>query len=432
MTDSPDPIQFHGGRVTLYHGDARDVLRGLEDNSVDSVCCDPPYALDQMTKRYSSKNARPCGQGKDGSFRRLTRGFMGQAWDVGDTAFDPEFWAEVLRVLKPGGHLCAFGGTRTYHRLVCAIEDAGFEIRDALTWAYGAGFPKSHDIAVAIAKHFDPEWKTGMPMPEEAIELAGYGTALKPATEIICLARKPLSEKTIAGNVLRWGCGGLNIDATRIACGTEHMRGAVRGSSNGVLSDIRGKKDFVATDSPLGRWAANLLHDGSEEVLACFPESDAVGYRANPSKAEGAIFGNCNNPVGERGYNDIGSAARFFASFPLTEDDKRIFYSAKADFFDRAGSSHPTVKPVALMQWLVRLITPLGGTCLDMFAGTGTTGEACYREGMQCILIEREAAYIADIKRRMELMTCGPAERSRESIKARGLTADAGPLFGET
>lgn len=388
---------FLNGRIVLHRGDCLAVMAGLPENSVDAIVCDPPYALVSIQKRFGKSGVTEAQYGRDGLYKRASAGFMGKSWDTGETAFSVECWAQALRILKPGGHVVAFGGTRSYHRLASAIEDAGFEIRDQIGWAYGSGFPKSHNAG------------------------NGWGTALKPAWEPICLARKPLIG-TVAENVLAHGTGALNVDGCRVESGGEHMRGAVKGTANGALSGIRGKKDFVATDSPLGRWPANLVHDGSAEVLAAFP--DSAGQQGDVRGSEpsvplgGAVFGDgmARLPAAKR--NDSGSAARFF-------------YSAKADSSDRIGSRHPTVKPVDLMQWLVRLVTPRGGMVLDPFAGTGTTGEAAFREGFSAILIERETEYCADIERRMALCLAGRDERARATIKEKlkDKPLDAGPLF---
>lgn len=195
-------------RVRLLAGDCLAVLPTLRANSVDACVCDPPYHLASIVKRFGGKGAAPAKFGRDGAFARASAGFMGQAWDGGDLAFQPETWAAVLRVLKPGAFLTAFGAPKNYHRLAVAIEDAGFELRDSLMWVFGSGFPKRRD-------------------------------QLKPAFEPIVLARKPLSERSVAANVARWGTGALNIDAGRV---------------NG------------------GRWPANLLHDGSDDVVAAFPD----------------------------------------------------------------------------------------------------------------------------------------------------------------
>jgi site-specific DNA-methyltransferase (adenine-specific) len=401
------PMLFLDGRIELLAGDCLDVLKTLPENSIDSCVTDPPYALVSIVKRFGKPDSAPCKEGKTGAYARASRGFMGKQWDTGERAFTEELWAEVLRVLKPGGHVLAFGGTRTVHRLTCAIEDAGFEIRDSLCWLYGVGFPKSHNLSGS--------WE-------------GWGTALKPGHEQIVLARKPLSEKSIAANVLRWRTGALNIDSCRIPSDemiTNHSRGSEAAVSKGIYGDSTAQETHQTAGQALGRWPANLILDGSDEVIGAFPTT--VPSKANdrglrPSGQHGGYAGaepNINlNSGGVRGHSDSGgSAARFF-------------YSAKADTDDRLGSKHPTVKPVDLMQYLVRLVTPKGGVVLDCFAGTGTTGEAAYREGMRAVLIEKEPEYLKDIERRMGLVLAGPEERAREILKARGLAnEDAGPLF---
>ncbi len=401
---------FLKGRIVLHSGDSREILKTLAENSVDSIVCDPPYALVSIVKRFGGKNAAAVKvpEGGSGAYARASSGFMGRSWDTGETAFAVEFWAECLRVLKPGGHLVAFSGTRTYHRMVVAIEDSGFEVRDQIGWAFGQGFPKSHNAG------------------------NGWGTALKPAWEPICLARKPLSEKTIAANVLRWGTGAINVDGCRVGYESEDdMRLETRGvhistkSYDGLSEDGGAFGGLpagrtIAAPNKAGRWPANLLHDGSEEVIAAFP---IVGDSHPPANAgsirKNQIFGADNEPrTFHAGFPDSGSAARFF-------------YTAKADADDRLGSKHPTVKPIDLMQWLCRLVTPKNGTVLDPFAGTGTTAEAAYREGFNCVLIERETEYQADIRRRMSLILSGPDERARESIKAKvgEIPFEEGSLF---
>lgn len=384
----------------LYNADCRELLAMLPDNSVDSVVTDPPYHLTSVVKRFGGANAAPAKHGTDGLFARQSRGFMGQTWDGGDIAFRPELWAEVWRVLKPGGHLAAFSGTRTYHRMAVAIEDAGFEIRDQLAWCYGSGFPKSHDIPKAIDKALGAEGgrgalrgrsaagggdvcTTGMrggeyydyvPATAEATEWQGWGTALKPAWEPICFARKPLSEGTVADNVLRWGTGGLNIDGCRIHADDvsgprrRHGGGVVGAGTSYEMPDSRGAL-------PPGRFPANIVHDGSPDVIEAFPRE--AGARAPVSGSEpSAAVANATNPRG-----DAGSAARFF-------------YCAKASKRDRgAGNMHPTVKPTDLMAWLCRLMTPRGGTVLDPFAGSGSTGKAAIREGFRFIGVEQSPEY---------------------------------------
>jgi DNA modification methylase len=527
---------FLNGRVILHAGDCLDVLATLPENSVDSVVCDPPYHLTSIVKRFANAKSEtePFAENNPSKqFGALSRGFMGKQWDGGDIAFQPDTWRAVMRVLKPGGHLVAFSGTRTYHRMACAIEDAGFEIRDCLQWLYGSGFPKSHDVSKGIDKAAGAERelvgivnRTGKdvgtygafagpspitePATDSAREWQGWGTALKPSAEIICLGRKPLSERTVASNVLKWGVGALNIDGCRIktweqeqplcaSCaahagkngkhpipetvesiatknaapilngkgknGQDAINSLGIGCSDGMsvddtstssntsksgkiisgqsLTDLKSTIEtrtkatiasticsscqseiiggITSSGSQNGRWPANTLHDGSEEVLAGFPESDssanskpAVPYQPNNKNA---VYGDGMGGGYHAGFADSGSAARFF-------------YTAKADASDRIGSKHPTVKPVDLMCWLVRLVTPKGGTCLDPFAGTGTTAEAAFREGFSAILIEREEEYQADIRRRMALCLAGPEEKQRAIIKAKGLLDSAGPLFG--
>jgi DNA modification methylase len=438
---------FLDGKVTLLCGDSSELIKGLPENSIDAVVCDPPYALVSIVKRFGGANAAPA-KGNE-AYQRASAGFMGKTWDTGEVAFSEAFWADVLRVLKPGGHLVAFSGTRTYHRMAVAIEDAGFEIRDQIGWAYGSGFPKSHDVSKGIDKAagavrtvktgvkpghgnfvgredhplnggWDRPWasdaeavdryhSTFAPATDAAKQWQGWGTALKPAWEPICLARKPLIG-TVAANVLEHGVGALNIDGCRVEGGPSSG-----GSSSGDTALGQGSgwnahnNRTTAIDRTMsaGRWPANLIHDGSEEVIGAFPESNgqqgdlnATG-RARPTNN---AFGDMAPPLPHAARNDNGSAARFF-------------YTAKADSEDRLGSKHPTVKPLDLMQWLVRLVTPKGGTVLDPFSGTGTTGEAAYREGMKAILMEREEEYQKDIARRMDLVLGGPTERKVEALR---------------
>jgi DNA modification methylase len=442
-------VTFLDGKVELRGGDCLALIRALPDCSIDSIVTDPPYALVSIVKRFGKAGAAPA-KGNE-AYARASAGFMGKAWDTGDVAFAVEFWAECLRVLKPGGHVAAFSGTRTYHRLACAIEDAGFEIRDQLAWAYGTGFPKSHDVSKAIDKSAGaerqiiadsphaakktngsagvnsvgltsaPGHKITAPASEEATAWQGWGTALKPAWEPICLARKPLIG-TVAENVLAHGTGAINVDACRVGVEVVSQYRTIQRTwraSEGRV-DIPATADGSRTET-VGRFPANILHDGSAEVVECFPEtSSSAGLRDKRGENHGVFPGSrCQSLRDDthQGFGDSGSAARFF-------------YSAKADKDDRLGSKHPTVKPVDLMQWLCRLITPPGGLVLDPFAGTGTTGEAAWRGGFRALLFEREVEYQADIARRMALALAGPKERAREAAKARGVVADAGGLFG--
>lgn len=531
--------------VTVHHGDCREVLATLPAESVHACVTDPPYGLT----------------------------FMGKKWDsIDGAAFQPETWAAVLRVMKPGAHLVAFGGTRGFHRMFCAIEDAGFEVRDcfldlfagapafaaffdslttaqrhafeemaalhsflgALAWAYGSGFPKSHNVG------------------------DGWGTALKPAWEPICLARKPF-KGTVAANVAAHGTGALNVDGCRIAFASEEDQAAAAAAAQRVCHDAPGQvmkglgetgfKNPRASLAPYlakmdkGRWPANVIHDGSEEVLEAFA---VYGESKTPNTVTRGSSDSKHGSSNRSGqiqsfpcHGDSGSAARFFKSTPATVEDiawmtepvnfavecsslqseaavsvlanavavsmpgsallqpsyrapstsatasefallceivtatiqsiarrcshgsppqsitasvgpatcaathertdtmtitashwrsdgsadpvtfnitlpsaglgakvsaSRFHYSSKADASDRLGSKHPTIKPVDLMRWLVRLVTPPGGLVLDPFAGSGTTGMAAAMEGMRAVLIEREAEYVADINRRLAHM----------------------------
>lgn len=451
---------FLNGKVSLYCGDSMEVLASIDENSIDSCVTDPPYHLTSIVKRFGADSAAPAKVGKTGAYARASAGFMGKQWDGGDIAFRPELWALVYRALKPGAHLVAFGGTRTYHRMACAIEDAGFEIRDQIQWLYGSGFPKSHDVSKAIDRAAGAEREVirerytvkrikpgatvvaegawgkqkisytatdSAPATDEARDWGGFGTALKPACEPIVLARKPLSESGVAANVLKWGTGALNIDGCRVK--TDETITATRnialGTSSGGIYGVANVPGVYAQHNN-GRWPANVIHDGSEEVVTGFPYSKVGAScvkRTSGSDGngnQGGAYGAESRPAGTEMtcYGDEGSAARFF-------------YTAKADADDRLGSRHPTVKPLDLMQYLVRLVTPPGGLVLDPFAGTGTTAEAAWREGMRAMLIEREQEYQEDIRRRMALALSGPDERAREAIKAKmkDKPTDHGPLF---
>jgi site-specific DNA-methyltransferase (adenine-specific) len=348
-------------------GDCRERMAELPDASVDSAVTDPPYHLTSIVKRFGAANAAPVKAGKTGAYVRASRGFMGQQWDGGDVAFDPATWEAVIRVLKPGAHLVAFSGTRTYHRMACAIEDAGFEIRDQLAWTYGSGFPKSHN------------------------QPGGWGTALKPAWEPICLARKPLVG-TVAANMAAHGTGALNIDGCRVGTESTVVSRANVGAKmggNGIYGSSEGRQD---TGSENGRWPANIIHDGSEEVLAAFPESgpSQSGGRStgrNFGQQYGDVFAKDRDRTGHD--DDGGSAARFF-------------YCAKATTDERGeGNNHPTVKPVDLMRWLCRLVTPRGGTVLDPFAGSGSTLIAADAEQFDAIGCELSPDYAAIAEQRV-------------------------------
>lgn len=450
---------FLNGRVTLLCGDSREVLKGIADSSIDSVVCDPPYALVSVVQRFGNSPRSETTENIENPYGRTERGFMGQKWDTGETAFSAEFWTDVLRVLRPGGHACAFSGSATFDQLVGAMKVAGFHLRDSildlidiepsvtaflgslsesqmaalmrledlsnpgglLAWLYGTGFAKRGYI-----RNGDGE-----------IVQEGWGGQLKPAFEPIILARKPLGKGlTVAGNVINHGTGAINIDGCRVGTDDDLRDGAGKLWSHyrgGEASAQRRYQNEGATNfalkpgprggDPMGRWPANIIHDGSDKVISSFPEAPGQ---------QGALTGNEPSPTFS-GSHIYGSMARTEASVPRGDSGSaaRFFYTAKADADDRLGSKHPTVKPVDLMQWLCRLVTPKGGTVLDPFAGTGTTGEAAFREGFNAILIEREVEYQSDIRRRMALVMSGPEERKRESIKAKlGVVPfEAGSLF---
>jgi site-specific DNA-methyltransferase (adenine-specific) len=483
---------YHGGKVAVHAGDMREVLAGLEADSFDSCVTDPPYGLQFMGREWDKLWRN--GTEADRAYVDRTKGELTsrarKLLDYSAMTRGPQMaefhrqWAEqVYRVLKPGAHMVAFGGDRTYHRLACAIEDAGFEIRHMLLYLYGSGFPKSHDVSKAIdreageqrerirvirsanknvyakdawTKEFGASRLLDEPITDLAREWEGWGTALKPAVECICLARKPLAPgKTIAGNVMAYGTGGLNIDACRVGepSDTRRSKGNNPNGSGAFPHSDDAWVPHVEFAGHIGkRWPANVLHDGSPEVVEGFPETTS-GERTGPSSAQdGRIF----KLHGGACAGDSGSAARFFATFPQeptpttkhiyygkyakrsevhrSNFDKgsasRFFYTAKADAADRIGSKHPTVKPLDLIQWLCRLITPPGGTILDPFAGTGTTAEAALREGFRACLIEREPEYLADIDRRMALAFEGGVGRSTAMAKLQP-EGEPLPLFAD-
>ncbi len=433
----------------IHNGDCLEVMKTLKECSIDSVVCDPPYCLTSISSRFkntskedNNKTGERAKNRSDG-YARLSGGFMGQVWDH-DIAFNMHTWEEVFRVMKPGAHLLAFGGTRTFHRMTCAIEDAGFEIRDCLMWLYGSGFPKSHDVSKDIDKkagvkrkvsgrrmhptlkdtslieesanaaHGDNvwarEWDITDPSTLEAQQWSGWGSALKPAWEPIIMAQKPF-KGTIAGNVLEYGTGAINIDGCRI--GTDE-----RFNPSAMPNQIYGQfcGDETSGRHTIGRWPANLLLD--EEIHGMFPhpnKSSGEPYLYSDKEYDVQGFINKIKPNSPSNYNDTGSVARFFYSSKASAKDRIYtcticncsifksefpFHKHDQEKFNHIAT-HPTCKPVSLMRYLVRLVTPPDGLILDPFAGSGTTLQAAVEEGFNVIGVEKEVAYVQNIEYRM-------------------------------
>ena len=450
--------------MRLLLGDCLDKLKELDDNSVDSIVTDPPYGLS----------------------------FMGKAWDY--DVPKKKIWKECMRVLKPGGHLLAFAGSRTYHRMAVRIEDAGFEIRDQIMWIYGSGFPKSRDIGKDIEKikvggiknlkqigtkqgikvetgtsgySYSKEYVPGksmggkqisgdIPVYEITNEWGGWGTALKPAHEPIVMARKPLSGKTVGNNVLEWGTGGINIDDSRI--GTDERTYDLKGGENlnklsregkGDSDDAKGmgayglgaKQISIGTKTVEGRFPANVIFD--EEAGKILDEqsgiSKSTGGRSGNKEGVGknGIYGQYNGEVRDEnpGLGDVGGASRFFYCPKTSKTDRNEGVehlevkrpdtrtdTGMGSFTEKGvqpqHNSHPTVKPTDLMLYLIRMVTPKGGTTLDPFMGSGSTGKAAVRGGFDFIGIEREKEYMEIATARIQYEIDNPLkEKTGERIE---------------
>jgi DNA modification methylase len=413
--------------MKLINADCIQAMQEMAENSIDSIVTDPPYEL----------------------------GFMGKKWDSSGIAFNVEVWQQALRVLKPGGHLLAFSGSRTYHRMVVAIEDAGFEIRDQIMWIYGSGFPKSHDVSKGIDKAAGAEReiisekpaygigsngpafnghaegavaRKSLPATPQAQQWQGWGTALKPAHEPIVVARKPLIG-TVAENVLEHGVGGLNIDGCRI--GKEVRTNNFNDFSNqhgnqfgnGALIAKLGESQVV------GRWPANIIFD--EEAAELLDEQSGTSKSPKPYIAEEyketSMFG-IGGVNHAKEFGDSGGASRFFYCAKASKRDRNEgldnleeqqafgggggigdylndVNSASGKFGSEkapAKNFHPTVKPTSLMRYLVRLVTPPNGLVLDPFMGSGSTGKACALEHFNFVGIELNAEYIKICEARIE------------------------------
>lgn len=446
---------------TLFQGKMQDVLDTLEENSIDSIVCDPPYHLTSIQERFGKENSKEAQYGKDGSFQRLSKGFMGKTWDGGDTAFQPDTWKHCYRVLKDGGYLLAFGGSRTFHRIACAIEDAGFEIRDTIMWLYGSGFPKSMNIGLAIDKKNGVESKVvgeynphrdgsirkyidnskfsnlagtekkyiegGLKdLKEPTLEIAkqwnGWGTCLKPAYEPIIVARKPF-KGSLVDNVIENGVGGINIDECRV--GDEYIKGGtapdlrdvgkkskeVIGISKLSFGQVRNAKR-VEYKGHNGRFPANVIltYDETDfdEVCGGMPDTKSnieIPNQKHTFKGNKDAFQYGYKMRYGSGFNDEGNASRYFYCAKASKKDRDegldMFENVKKpeyclqyhegkqrneDVFPK--NIHPTVKPIELMQYLVRLVTPKNATILDCFMGSGSTGKAVMFENR-----ERNANY---------------------------------------
>ncbi len=421
-------IVRHQGRARLYAADCREALKTIPTASIDSIVTDPPYALVSVSKRFGGDDAAPAQFGRDGLYARASAGFMGKAWDTGETAFSIEFWAECLRVLKPGGHVIAFGGTRTYHRLAVAIEDAGFEIRDQLAWVYGSGFPKSHDVSRAIDKHLGAtprlvsERATGWngtlggkgalsgistpdvrreyaPATPEAAEWDGWGTALKPAWEPIALARKPLIG-SVAANVLAHGTGALNIDATRV--GDEPRINPPAGNKPGGVAfnmSADGMPQDAAPRAAEGRWPANIMHDGSGEVLQFLPNPETGRFFYCPKASNRDRDEGCE-----------GLELKRTGGMSATADGSMLTGAGNERVTERRNT-HPTVKPTALMEYLIKMVTPPGGTTLDPFMGSGSTGKAALLAGFKFMGVDSDPEYMPIAEARIAWAAKEVAER---------------------
>ena len=454
--------------IDLRLGDCLEVLRTIPDNSVDSVVVDPPYHLTSIVKRFGKEGSAPAQFGTDGAYARASKGFMGKEWDGGDIAFRTDVWSECLRVLKPGGHLLSFSHSRTYHRMAVAIEDAGFEIRDSIMWIYGSGFPKSHNIGKAIDKIEGNEREVGKSKgtfvssggqlngentrterfeTKGNSDYEGWGTALKPAHEPICMARKPLTEKSIAENVLKWGTGGINIDGCRIEykdgieneCSESYLRsGHSKSEGDDLIFNISGNKREGVYVNQEGRFPANIIFD--EEAGKLLDEQSGVtsvtGKRSQKSidnciESRKNKKGNSQCDVGgnitkiTEYANDKGGASRFFYCPKVSKKERDMnmnsdykeqtsigsTYSGNQTTSKLGGNpdkptepkknNHPTVKPISLMEYLIKLVTPKGGVVMDCFMGSGSTGIAARNLGFRFLGIEKEQEYFDIAKQRI-------------------------------
>jgi len=478
---------------TLYQGNMLDMLEVIKPETIDSIVTDPPYGLTSITKRFGKEDSKPAQFGTDGAFSRLSKGFMGKEWDGSGIEYNIDTWQKCYEVLKPGGYLLAFGGSRTFHRIACAIEDAGFEIRDTIMWLYGSGFPKSMNIGLMIDKKEGLQGQRGIGgfnvggiqeqsnrkaklyigsttdgskqkaytdyKSDLAKQWQGWGTALKPSFEPIIVARKPF-KGSLVDNVLEYGVGGINIDECRV--GTEIITQLQKDMTvyhgNNLGAGSNTKMTGITTQT-IGRFPANtiLTYDETDfdEVCGEFPNTKSgVAVRHNSG---GNTFGGNNKkpPMEDLGYFDSGSASRYFYCAKASKKDRdegldnfetkktgelqggRKEGSAGSIMLNTDGTTrvnpyagtgtpkkntHPTVKPTELMQYLVRLVTPNGGTILDPFNGSGSTGKAVMYENRErnknykYIGIELTEEYLPIAKARIEYVSNLPKIEKEKTL----------------
>ena len=429
----------------IIQGDALKELKKLKPNSVDAVVTDPPYGLEFMGKKWDKFKKINSGRKREvNEITAISRG--PEKYEGGSTLqeFVANWATECLRVLKPGGYLLSFAGTRTQHRIAAGIEDAGFEIRDMIAWVYGSGFPKSLNIGKAVDKlqgnerkgieptgrykysfkdhkgkfvntrDADGNVRVNVGLTKGTSEWEGWGTALKPALEPITVARKPLSEKTVAENVLKWGTGGIDIDGCRVGYtqpGEAEFLNKRSGSSKSTIWQDDAERIKLQQNTQ-GRFPANLIHDGSDEVVELFPNTVPTSYATNKT-VKGGMF-NYPGHGTEKIRDETRSASRFFYCAKASKSERNMGCEGleektkshiTSQNFENAltGSgnirnivhknNHPTVKPIALMEYLVKLVSRKGATVLDPFAGSGSTGIACKKLDREFIGIEREEDY---------------------------------------
>ncbi len=458
---------------TIHHGESLKILSSLPEDSVDSIVTDPPYGLSAPPDPLQVMSAWVKGE----EYQHKKRGFMGHKWD----AFvpGPSYWKEALRVLKPGGYGLVFAGSRTQDWMSMSLRFAGFEVVDTIMWVYSQGMPKSLNISKAIDKHLGAkrqvigrrqhptlksgsierkdaghfhggnssreEWDITAPATEQAMEWDGWGTQLKPSYEPILLVRKPF-KGTFAKNVLRHGVGGLHIDACRVPIDTRADASQLRTMNRSARgADINGQQwgfsksggDQPPVVRPNGRWPGNLVHDGSDEVLGAFP--DAIGQKSdiNDTGRERNSTGRFNDMGPPRPHNarhdvDLSAGRFFYCAKPSTRERHLGLDHPGAQFkhgstlrsienSDLKGNTHPTLKPIALMEWLVKMITPKGGVILDLFCGSGTTGMAAIKNGFRFIGIDKEIGYVRIAHARCayayQLLTGTPSKRAIAKTK---------------